>query len=143
MARYDFGIEDVRKMAEQKYEDCDNAVIIIKKYPEINYVLAYRNSKYQPWVAAWNYNGVNSWGQGHYFEEIEDAIEYIHTVQGKPNWYRLNEIASKAIDYMIETDPYEAEEFLKEELELDWDEVEYFCVGEKLDEEKEIYDDED
>jgi hypothetical protein len=52
------------------------------------------------------------------------------------SYYRLDEMASKAIDHIIEQDPYDAEEWLKDELELTDEEVEYFCVGDTLDEAK-------
>ena len=55
----------------------DEAVIIVAEFPEIDHVLAYRGGSYQPWVAAWAYNGKNSWGQGHYFSKLEDAVTYI------------------------------------------------------------------
>lgn len=83
MARYDFSIEEARKVVEEKFEFCDEAMIIVAKFPEINYVLVYRKSRYQPWVAAWAYNGINSWGQGHYFEKLEDAMEYILQLKGE------------------------------------------------------------
>lgn len=143
MARHDYSIKETRRTMETLTADCDETVIIINEYPEIDYVLAYRGGKYQPWVAAWAYNGVNSWGQGHYFEELEDAIEYIRTVQGKPNWYRLDEIASKAIDGLIQDDPYEAEIYLREEIEITDEEADYFCIADTMDEEKEQYDDDD
>lgn len=46
---------------------------------------------------------------------------------------RLEEIASKAIDKLIEDDPYEAEEFLREEIDLDLKEAQYFCIDKTLD----------
>lgn len=133
MKRHDYSIEEARNTMETLTADCDESVLIVAEYPEIDYVLAYRGGKYQPWVAAWAYNGKNSWGQGHYFEKLEDAIEYIRQVQGKPNWYRLDELASKAIDGLIEDDPYEAAEYFENEMEMTPEEVEYFCIGETMD----------
>lgn len=135
--RYDFGINNALKVTEKAtnmtFKNCDETVIIVESFPDIDYVLAYRGGNFQPWVAAWGYNGTNSWAQGHYFETLADAMEYIRQKKGKPNWYRMDEIATKTIDKLIEEDPYEAEEFLREELELDDDEVEYFGIGETLD----------
>lgn len=135
--RYDFGINDALKVTEKATNmtvgNCDEVVFIVESFPEIDYVLAYRGGSYQPWVAAWGYNGTNSWSQGHYFENLETAMEYIRMKQGKPNWYRLDEIASKAIDKIIEDDPYEAEDFLKDELELSDEEAEYFCIADNID----------
>lgn len=133
MERHDYSIEEARNTMETLTADCDKSVLIVAEYPEIDYVLAYRGGNYHPWIAAWAYNGKNSWGQGHDFEKIEDAIEYIRQVQGKPNWYRLDELTSKAIDKIIENDLYEAEDFLKDELELTDEEVEYFCIAETMD----------
>jgi len=117
---------------------------IIEEFPEINYTLIYRNSKYLPWVAAWGYKGDGkSWGQGHYFENITDAMEYIREMKGCPNWYRMDEIANRAIDKIIENDPYDAEEFLNDELEIDFDEAEYFCLADRLDEAKHLREDDD
>ena len=136
MARIDCGIEEARITMERKNE-CEKTVMIVAEYPEIDYVLAYRGGKYQPWVAAWAYNGKSSWGQGHYFEKLEDAIEFIRMKKGLPNWYRLDEIASKAIDGLFEDDPYEAEIYCEKTLELTDYEREYFGIEEKKEEESE------
>lgn len=134
MARIDYGIEEARATMENVASGCDKSYIIVDTFPEIDYVLAYRGGKYQPWVAAWGYNKETcSWSQGHYFEKLEVAIEYIRVKQGKPNWYRMDEIATKAIDRLIENDPYDAEEFLREDLDLDLEEAEYFCIDETMD----------
>ena len=132
--RVDYKID---KALDKLKGDATESVIILKEYPEINYVLAYRKSSIQPWVAAWAYNGKNSWGQGHYFADIIDAIEYIRTVQGKINYYRMDEIASKAIDGLFEDDPYEAKIYCEETLELTEEEKEYFGISEKEEEESE------
>ncbi len=137
MERHDYSIEEARNTMETLTPDCDESVLIIAEYPEIDYVLAYRGSKYQPWVAAWAYNGKNSWGQGHYFANLMDAIEYIRTKQGKINYYRMSEIASKAIDGLFEDDAYEAKIYCEEELELTEEENEYFGISEKEEEELE------
>ena len=133
MARIDYGIEEARATMENVASGCDESYIIVDTFPEINYVLAYRGGKYQPWVAAWGYNGTNSWSQGHYFEKLVDAMEFIRMKQGKPNWYRMDEIASKAIDGLIEDDPYEAEEYLRNEIEITDEEAEYFCITDTMD----------
>lgn len=80
--RQDFTLEKARATMETTTEGCDEAVLIVSEFPEIDYVLAYRNSKYMPWVAAWCYKSErNSWGQGHYFETIEEAMSYIMELQ--------------------------------------------------------------
>lgn len=55
-------------------------------------------------------------------------------------WHRLDEIASKAIDGLIQDDPYEAEVYLKDEMEITFEEAEYFGIIEQLDMEKEMED---
>jgi len=114
----------------------DDMYIVIAEFPEIDYALIYRYTNHQPWVAAWGLENIKrgeSWAQGHYFEKLEQAMEYIRMKQGKPNWYRMDEIATKAIDKLIENDPYDAEEFLREEIDLDLEEAQYFCIDETLD----------
>lgn len=79
MGRHDYTIEQVRKSV--KLDSCDQVVLIVDEYPEIDYVLAYRGGEISPWVAAWHYNGKNSWGQGHYFDKLENAIAYIEDLK--------------------------------------------------------------
>ena len=46
-----------------------------------NYILVKRGNDYQPFVAAWNpelVDGKLTWGQGHYFDNEEDAREYFN-----------------------------------------------------------------
>lgn len=46
-----------------------------------NYILVKRGKGYQPFVAAWNpelVDGKLTWGQGHYFDNEEDAREYFN-----------------------------------------------------------------
>ena len=126
--RIDVNIKDVvNTKASESY-------VVINEYPDIDYVLVYRGGTCQPWVAAWGYNKEKSyWNQGHYFNTLEDAIEYIRFKQGIPNWHRMSEIASKAIDGLIEDDPYEAETYLSEEVELSYEECVYFGIDETLD----------
>lgn len=137
MGRIDYGIEEARATMENVASGCDESYIIVDTFPEIDYVLAYRGGSYQPWVAAWGYNGKNGWQQGHYYETLEEAMEWIRSKQGKPNWYRLDEIASKAIDGLFEYDAYEAKIYCEETLELTEEEMEYFCISEKEEEDLE------
>lgn len=55
---------------------------------------------------------------------------------------RLEELASKAIDHIIEMDPDDAIEFLRDELELTKEEAQYFCVFDNLQEVTEMTDEE-
>ena len=97
------------------------------------------DNKVTPYCIANGYNGEtegdNLWACATgYYDDIFAFAKAI-TNYGKEGigWYRMDEIATKAIDKLIENDPYEAEEFLREELDLDDDEVEYFGIGETLD----------
>ena len=77
MKRRDFTIDEAMEKM-RKASGMIGSVMIVAEYPEINYVLAYRGTKFDPWVAAWAYRREdNCWGQGHYFEKLEDAIMYI------------------------------------------------------------------
>lgn len=56
--------------------------ILLKKYPQINYALIVRLSKddtVREYVAAWWYQDNETWCQGHYFKDIEDALEFINS----------------------------------------------------------------
>ena len=114
----------------------DNLYMIVAEFPEIDYALIYRGTRDNPWVAAWGLKNINqgkSWSQGHYFATIEGAMRYIQGLKKGIPYCRMEEIASKAIDKLIENDPYDAEEFLREEIDLDLEEAQYFCIDETLD----------
>lgn len=137
MARVDYGIEEARATMENVASGCDESYIIVAEFPEIDYVLAYRGGKYEPWVAAWGYNGKNCWTQGHYFATINGAMRYIQYVLDKIPYERMDELASKAIDGLFENDSYEAEKYCEETLELTDYEREYFGIKDKIEEELE------
>ena len=59
-------------------EGCGTCVLL-EEYPEIDYALVWRDSKYEPFVAAWGLNKAKGyWSQGHYFAKLSDALEYIN-----------------------------------------------------------------
>ncbi len=98
------------------------------------------DNKVTPYCIANGYNGEtegdNLWACATgYYSNIFVFAKAItnYDKEGVIGFYRMDEIASKTIDKLIENDPYEAEEFLREELDLDDDEVEYFGIGETLD----------
>ena len=129
--RMDYNINDL-VTRDDTYKE---KYVIVEEYPEIDYVLVRRDNEYQPWVAAWNYQPeIRCWGQGHYFGTLESAMEYIRMVKGEINYYRMTEIASKAIDGLFEVDPYGAEEWLEDELDLTEEESKFFCIAEKREE---------
>lgn len=128
---------DIATKEREGLTEWRDVMVIVEEFPEINYVLAYRGGNFEPWCVGCDYNGKDSWWHGNYFATISEAMRYIQEKLDKYNnricYSRMDEIATKTIDKLIENDPYEAEEFLREELELDDDEVEYFGIGETLD----------
>lgn len=97
------------------------------------------DNEYYPYYIVNGYNGETegdnlwSWTVGYYDNIFSFAKAITNYSKEKIGWYRMDEIATKTIDKLIEEDPYEAEEFLREELELDDNEVEYFGMSETLD----------
>ena len=53
--------------------------------------------------------------------------------EGVIGFYRMSEIASKAIDGLIEDDPYEAAKYFENEIEMTDEEIEYFGIAETMD----------
>lgn len=84
-----------------------------------------------PFVAACNPNIKNGevidWDYGHYFNDLFVAVNYAR-VKGKEvlDFYRLTEIASKAIYGLIQDDEDSAYEYFASEIEMDDHEAEYF-----------------
>jgi hypothetical protein len=113
----------------------DDLYMIVAEFPEIDYALIYRGTRTNPWVAAWGLKNINqgkSWSQGHYFATIEGAIEYIQGLKNGIPYCRMEEIASKAIDGLFEDEPYEAEIYCEETLELTNYEREFFGIADKI-----------
>ena len=53
--------------------------LVVSKIDKRNTPIALinRNTGFQPWVVAWCYNEEGDyWGQGHYFSEFEEAVEW-------------------------------------------------------------------
>lgn len=113
----------------------DDMYLVIAEFPEIDYALIYRYTNHQPWVAAWGLENIKrgeSWAQGHYFETINGAMTWIQNKMDKIPRCRMEEIASKAIDGLFEDDPYEAEIYCEETLELTDYEREFFGIADKI-----------
>lgn len=77
---------------------------------------------------------VESWTFGHYFEDLFNAVNYARTRTETycPNYYRLEEIAGKAIDGLIQDDEETAYEYFANEMELDYHEAKYFGLNIEL-----------
>lgn len=133
-------ILDARTLAIKDGENETN--IIMAEFPEINYALIYRPTDCNPWVAAYGLDKENNcWAQGHYYNSAIMAMRHIDGRLRKIPYPRMEEIASKVIDGLIQDDPYEAETYLKEEVEMTLEEAEYFGVTQQLDMEKEAMED--
>lgn len=77
---------------------------------------------------------VVSWAFGHYFEDLFEAANCARTKTETyhPNFHRLCEIASKAIDGLVEDDEETAYAYLASEIEMDSREAEYFGLNTEL-----------
>ena len=77
-----------------------------------------------------------------YYDKLMDFAKAI-TCYDKSGigWWRMDEIASKVIDGLIEADHYGAEDWLREEVDLTDEEADYFGVAESIDNAKREDDD--
>ena len=125
--------EDIATKEREGLTDWRDVMIIVEEFPEINTVLAYRGGEFEPWCVGYDYNGKDSWWHGNYFPTLDKAMRYIQSKIDIVPFYRLEELASKAIDGLIEDDPYEAAEYFKNEMEMTEEEIEYFGVVETMD----------
>ena len=136
MAKKYRNINEVHKVMKNN-DATDDMRIVVAEFPEIDYALIYRGTKYEPWVAAWGLENIKrgeSWAQGHFYETINGAMKWIQSKMDKIPRCRMEEIATKAIDGLFEDDPYEAEIYCEETLELTEYEREFFGISEKVEE---------
>lgn len=77
---------------------------------------------------------VLDWDFGHYFDDLFDAVNFARTKTEiyHPNYYRLEEIAGKAIDGLVQDDKESAYEYFANEIEMDSHEAEYFGLNSEL-----------
>ncbi len=76
---------------------------VLEKYPEIDYVLVYRPEAYDKFVAAWHYDEeTGSWGQGHYFQTLRGAMQYIEDKHGNSKEAAIKKLLEKGRDYINE-----------------------------------------
>ena len=92
----------------------------------------------EPFVVAYGVNKkdgeVIDWGFGHYFDDLFNATDFARA-RGKNipvQYYRLEEIAGKAIDGLIQDDEESAYEYFANEIEMDSHEAEYFGLNAEL-----------
>lgn len=76
---------------------------------------------------------VIDWDFGHYFGDLFRATDFARSRgTGYMQYPRLEEIASKAIDGLIEDDEETAYEYLVNEIGMDSNEAEYFGIDAEL-----------
>lgn len=93
--------------------------------------------KIEPFVAACGVNKqdgeIIDWDYGHYFDDLFNATDFARSRgKGYMQYPRLEEIASKAIDGLVEDDEETAYEYFANEIEMDSDEAEYFGLDAEL-----------
>ena len=114
-------------------KDFNEEYVIVEEYPELDYTIIKRNTEFQPWIAAWGLNKEEGcWGQGHYFEHLEEVVDWIrYKIQGIHR-NKIEEIATQLIDYVNET--ADIDEVLDDYgIDLDYSEREFFCLDETED----------
>ena len=73
------------------------------------------------------------WDFGHYFSDLFDATDFARSRgRGNMQYPRLEEIASKAIDGLVQDDEDSAYEYFANEIEMDSHEAEYFGLNPEL-----------
>lgn len=93
----------------------------------------------EPFVVAFGANKdkdgeIIDWDFGHYFDDLFEAVNFARTKTETyhPNFHRLCEIASKAIDGLVEDDTETAYEYFANEIEMDSHEADYFGLNKEL-----------
>lgn len=92
----------------------------------------------EPFVAVCGVNKdkdgeVIDWEFGHYFGDLFSATDYARSRgTGYMQYPRLEEIASKVIDGLVEDDEETAYEYFANEIEMDSHEAEYFGLNTEL-----------
>lgn len=86
---------------------------VLERYPEIDYVLVWRHddeSGWQEYVAAWHYDdATGTWGQGHYFNKLTGAVNYIQEKYGYSAEKICKQLLERGRNYIndAETERYE------------------------------------
>ena len=115
--------------------------ILLAKLNERYSAIYVPDNECQPYVIAANFNpdgsGDDWWDSGKYFGDYGNFCRACTNFTLKIGWDRMNEIASKAIDGLIEDDPYEAEVYCVNEIEMTEEEQEWFGISNKEEEELE------
>lgn len=113
----------------QKY---DNYSVIVRQDDKGNPIAI------DPFVVACGANKdkdgeVIDWSFGHYFDDLFNATDFARSRgTGYMQYSRLEEIASKVIDGLVEDDEDTAYEYFANEIEMDSHEAEYFGLNAEL-----------
>ena len=99
-----------------------HTVLVTQKADRIEYVLATGFDE-----------ATQSWGSGTYLYDIEDLARAVLYANKPIGYDRMTEIASKAIDGLREDDEESAQEYCREEIEMDDTELEFFGLNESED----------
>lgn len=78
---------------------------VLEKYPEISYALVWRHNDdgFQEFVAAWMYDEkTGTWGQGHYFWTLREAMQYIEEKCGNSKEAAVKRLLERGRDYINE-----------------------------------------
>lgn len=116
--------------------------IELQKYGEYSVIVRQDNKGnplvIEPFVVAYKPSikdgEVVEWAMGHYFDDLFNATDFARS-RGKQipvQYYRLEEIAGKAIDGLIQDDEDSAYEYFANEIEMDSQEAKYFGLNAEL-----------
>ena len=98
-------------------------------------IILLQKADHYEFVLATNYDKeTQSWGSGTYIYDIEDLARAILYANMPIGYDRMCEIASKAIDGLRENDEDAAQEYCREEIDMDYDERKFFGLTESEDE---------
>lgn len=115
--------------------------IELQKYGEYSVILRQDDKgnplAISPFVVAYKPNikdgEVVDWVLGNYFEDLFNAVDFARSKGiGAVQFFRVEEIAGKAIDGLIEDDVETAYEYFANEIEMDSHEAEYFGLKPEL-----------
>ena len=116
-------------------------VIELQKYGKYSVIVRQTDNgsllEVEPFVVAYEVNKRNGqvidWEQGHYFSDLFDATDFARARgTGYMQYPRLEEIAGKAIDGLVEDDEDSAYEYFANEIEMDSDEAIYFGLDTEI-----------
>lgn len=129
-----------RELFEESLEETMKKakVTILAQYG--NYTVLKRDTKIQPFVVACNMHDDMTWDFGNYFDDLFAACDYARS-RGEPgfiSWRRMSEIASAAINMLLESNSGSARALCEDNLCLEPEEMEHFGINSESSDE-EVY----